>query len=150
MPFMKNPLHSTPTPAPTSELRSSRRQEAHSNGWEDKSLLTSAATGWGRAGLFGALGLALLLAAGVAQGQTFTTIKSFGILSNVSGLNPRAPLVEGPDGTLYGTAQAEGSVAGTIFKLNSDGTGFAVLKLFTNSLDGANPQAGLIPTTLIQ
>ena len=80
----------------------------------------------------------------VAQGQTFTTIKSFGILANVSGLRPRAPLVQGPDGTLYGTApDSEGSVVGTIFKVNSDGSGFTVLKRFTDSLDGASPYAGL-------
>jgi uncharacterized repeat protein (TIGR03803 family) len=76
--------------------------------------------------------------------QTFTTIKSFGIVSNITGFNPQSTLVQGPDGTLYGTATyGEASVAGTIFKMQPDGSGFTVLKLFTNSLDGANPYRGL-------
>src|SRR5205814_9047157 len=38
----------------------------------------------------------------------------------------------------------EGSIAGTVFKINSDGTGFAVLKMFTNSVGGRNPAGGLV------
>src|SRR5438874_2049848 len=83
------------------------------------------------------LGLALTMAAG--QAQIFTTIKSFGILTNVTGLNPLSTLVEGPDGTFYGTTRnGEGSTAGTVFKVQPNGSGFTVLKLFTaDSLDGA-------------
>src|SRR5690349_15705456 len=79
-----------------------------------------------------------------AHAQTFTTIKSFGILTNVTGFNPQSTLVQGPDGTLYGTARnGESIVAGTVFKVQPDGSGFAVLKWFTNSIDGASPYAGL-------
>src|SRR5215471_7089079 len=46
-----------------------------------------------------------LVSAGRVAAQTFTTIKSFGILSKVSGLNPQSTLVQGPDGTLYGTTR---------------------------------------------
>jgi len=75
------------------------------------------------------LGL-LWINAGVTA-RTFTTIRSFGILTNVTGFNPTSELVKGPDGTLYGTAsQGEGIVAGTLFKMQPDGSGFTVLKLF--------------------
>ena len=89
-----------------------------------------------------ALALALFWAQ-MAQAQTHTVIKSFGIQSKVTGLNPRAPLVQGPDGTLYGTT-LEGDGYGTVFKLQPDGTGFSVLKSFINSADGAYPCAGLV------
>jgi len=76
--------------------------------------------------------------------QTFTVIKSFGILTNVSGVRPFAPLVQGPDGTLYGTTyEGEGDIHGTVFKLWPDGSNFTVLKWFTNSVEGANPHAAL-------
>jgi uncharacterized repeat protein (TIGR03803 family) len=91
---------------------------------------------------FTVVALALALAAG--QAQTFTTLKSFGILSNVTGFNPQSTLVQGTDGTLYGTTKlGEGPVAGTVFKVQPDGSGFTVLKMFTNSIEGANPYAGL-------
>src|SRR5262245_45128746 len=37
--------------------------------------------------------------------QTFTTIKSFGFFTNISGFNPQSTLVQGLDGTLYGTTR---------------------------------------------
>src|SRR6266496_3458320 len=78
-----------------------------------------------------------------ADAQTFTTIKSFGILTNVTGSYPISPLVQGADGTLYSTASSgEGNVAGTVFKMQPDGSGFAVLKYFTNFIEGTGP-AGL-------
>ncbi len=81
----------------------------------------------------------------VASAQSYKVIKSFGVLTNVSGCHPRAPLLQGPDGTLYGTAnEGQGPVLGTVFKLNSDGTGFRVLKWFTNSVEGGLPNGGLV------
>jgi uncharacterized repeat protein (TIGR03803 family) len=46
--------------------------------------------------------------------------------------------------TLYGTTQYGGSsgLYGTVFKINTDGSGYTVLKNFTDS-DGANPRGGL-------
>src|SRR5205814_3431668 len=86
----------------------------------------------------------ILIPAGHLRAQTFTTIKSFGIFTNITGFNPQSTLVQGPDGTLYGTATyGEASVAGTVFKMQSDGSGFTVLKFFTNTLEGANPYRGL-------
>ncbi|MCS7337738.1 MAG: hypothetical protein NZ739_05800 [Verrucomicrobiae bacterium] len=78
-----------------------------------------------------------------AEAQTHTIIKHFGILTNMTGLNPRGELVQGPDGTLYGTAGPEGAMGGTLFKLRTDGSGFTVLKWFTNRLEGAEPNGGL-------
>ena len=87
------------------------------------------------------LGAAVLHAL-TSVAQTFSTIRSFGILTNVTGFNPQSQLVQGPDGTLYGTT-VYGEVNGTVFKINGDGSGFTVLKWFTNSVEGANPVAGV-------
>ena len=89
-----------------------------------------------------------LFGARMAQAQTYTVIKHFGILNRVTGVSPQAPLVQGPDGTLYGTAAGldgnGGEGYGTVFKIRPDGTGFAVLKYFTNSVEGAYSHAGLV------
>lgn len=78
-----------------------------------------------------------------ATAQTYTVMHSFG--TNVMGLYPYAPLVQGPDGTLYGTTIEGGMFdnMGQVFKVNADGSGYTVLKDF-NGLDGANPEAGLV------
>ena len=89
-----------------------------------------------------ALGLVWVNA--TATAQTFTVLKSFGNLTNITGTYPRSQLVQGPDGTLYGTTSGGyGGVEGTVFKIRPDGSGFAVLKQFTNSIDGKWPYAGL-------
>ncbi len=76
-------------------------------------------------------------------GPPCTIIKNFGNLTRVTGSNPQASLVQGPDGTLYGTAgYADGY--GTVYKIQPDGRGFAVLKCFTNSGEGAQPFGGLV------
>ncbi len=84
--------------------------------------------------------LALAAFANLATAQSYKVIKSFGVLTNATGLNPYSQLVQGLDGKLYGTANSgDGNVQGTVFKVNSDGSGFTVLKWFTNSVEGANP-----------
>jgi len=87
----------------------------------------------------------------------------FGVQTNVTGFamrydfsggedgaNPYAELVMSGD-TLYGTTRNGGSSdAGTVFAVNTDGTGFTVLHGFPatdangKNSDGANPYAGLI------
>ncbi len=48
-------------------------------------------------------------------------------------------------GTLYGATTSGGSSGrGALFKLNTNGTGYAVLHSFTNSPDGATPRAGMV------
>jgi len=95
------------------------------------------------------------------DGTNFTNLYDFpagstnssGIYTNSDGAFPFAPLILAGD-TLYGTANSTGpSGHGTVFKVNTDGTGFTVLHGFsagpgtwpnvTNS-DGANPSAGLV------
>ena len=79
---------------------------------------------------------------------SFTAIPSF-LQTNSDGANPHSGLIL-TSNTLYGTTSAGGtSGAGTVFKLNTDGTGFTILHSFTatssnTNADGANPEAGLI------
>src|SRR6266436_4764575 len=81
--------------------------------------------------------------------QTFTTLHSFSAISNSwpygnsDGSEAFGGLVISGK-TLYGTTQLGGSYGkGTVFALNTDGTGFTNLHSFTD-IDGANLQAGLI------
>jgi uncharacterized repeat protein (TIGR03803 family) len=62
------------------------------------------------------------------------------------GDEPYAALVEARDGALYGTTRAGGGdAAGTVFKLNKDGSEYAVLRRFTGAgTDGQAPYAGLV------
>src|SRR5262249_55243988 len=57
----------------------------------------------------------------------FSTIKSFG--SSPDGAYPYATLTQARDGALYGTTYGGGTNGrGTIFKLNTDGSDYAVLR----------------------
>jgi uncharacterized repeat protein (TIGR03803 family) len=85
------------------------------------------------------------------DGTGFTTLYSF--TGGSDGANPYAGLILSGN-TLYGTTEWGGSSGnGTVFALNTDGTGFTVLHTFTalygpyyssTNSDGANPQASLI------
>jgi len=81
------------------------------------------------------------------DGTGFTTLHSFGFAVGVSddGVLPYAGLILS-DGTLYGTTTYGGSPGyyGTVFAVNTDGTGFTTLYRFTNGIDGAIPEAGLL------
>jgi uncharacterized repeat protein (TIGR03803 family) len=68
----------------------------------------------------------------------------YGPRINADGAFPNAGLVlSGP--TLYGSTYYGGSWGvGTVFAVNTNGTGFTVLHNFTGGSDGANPQGGLI------
>jgi uncharacterized repeat protein (TIGR03803 family) len=58
---------------------------------------------------------------------------------------PRSSLVEGRDGTLYGTTQNGGTNdAGTVFKLKKDGSGYRVLHSLTGSLGSKPDPQGLM------
>jgi uncharacterized repeat protein (TIGR03803 family) len=96
-----------------------------------------------------------LIPAGRATAQTFTTLHSFTVLNNYTnsdGANPHTGLILSGN-TLYGTAASGGSSGeGTVFAVNTDGTGFTNLYSFTplsgaypfTNSDGATPLAGLI------
>jgi uncharacterized repeat protein (TIGR03803 family) len=81
------------------------------------------------------------------DGASFTNIHNFAVND---GENPQGGLVQGPDGTLYGTAENGGTNgSGTVFRLRPDGSGFAVLYHFTpltagTNADGTQPFSGLI------
>ena len=60
-----------------------------------------------------------------------------------NGSNPQGSLVL-VGSTIYGTTYSGGSSGhGTIYKFNTNATGFAVLYNFTNGTDGGNPACGL-------
>jgi uncharacterized repeat protein (TIGR03803 family) len=92
-----------------------------------------------------------LIPAGRVTAQTFTTLHSFTATNglaqtNSDGANPYAGLITNSSGnTLYGTAWAGGQFGkGTVFAVNTDGTGFTSVHGFTGGSDGAFPHAGLI------
>ena len=71
------------------------------------------------------------------NGQNYSVIHSFNGFSE--GFSPECGLLVGRDGWLYGTAVSGGaSGLGTVFKLNTNGSGYTVLRSFTNSPDGAH------------
>ena len=78
----------------------------------------------------------------VGMGQTFTALHRFSAVNtqfiNTDGAYPAAALVVSTN-ILYSTTSQGGSAGGgTVFKINPDGTGFAVLHNFTP----ANPSTG--------
>ena len=76
------------------------------------------------------------------DGTGFSTLYSF--TGGDDGGNPLADLILSGN-TLYGTASGiYSSSDGTVFKVNTDGTGFSTLYSFTGGADGANPEAGLV------
>jgi uncharacterized repeat protein (TIGR03803 family) len=87
-----------------------------------------------------------------AWAQTFTVLKTFNPKINVTGQHPVGTLAQGPDGMLYGvTTDGGAGGAGAVFRVQSNGTAFAVIKSFplvnvatgTNA-EGATPHAGLV------
>ena len=76
------------------------------------------------------------------DGTGFTTLYSF--TGGADGGYPSAALIQSGN-TLYGTASGEGtSNFGSIFAVNTDGSGFTILHSFTGGSDGAYPKGALI------
>jgi len=78
------------------------------------------------------------------DGTGFTNLYSF--TGGNDGANPSAPLILSTnDATLYGIANQGGaSNMGTVFAINTDGTGFTNLYSFTGENDGGNPSGPLL------
>jgi T5SS/PEP-CTERM-associated repeat protein/uncharacterized repeat protein (TIGR03803 family) len=76
------------------------------------------------------------------DGSGFGVIKNFGVAAG-EGREPRAGLVEAPDGSLLGTTRVGGGGQGTIFRLRKDGSGFQSLRFFGAAGDGARPRSAL-------
>jgi uncharacterized repeat protein (TIGR03803 family) len=94
--------------------------------------------------------LAVFMLAGLlatsAAAQAFTVLHSF--TGGIDGANPYAGLVLSGN-TLYGTAAYGGRWGfGTVFAVNTDGTGFTNLHSFygigSERVEGGNPNAGLV------
>lgn len=67
------------------------------------------------------------------DGSDYTTLYSFQTTGG-GGIVPSAGLVEGSDGVLYGTTSGGGSgFGGTVFRLNKDGSGYGVMRNFSNA-----------------
>ncbi len=85
--------------------------------------------------------------AGRVAAQTFRTLHSFTATSpptNSDGALPHSGSILSGN-TLYGTAGAGGTSGnGTVFAVNTDGTGFTNLHSFAGGSDGANPYSGLV------
>jgi uncharacterized repeat protein (TIGR03803 family) len=95
-----------------------------------------------------AITLLILSSVSLVGAQTFTNLHSFTI---ANGAYPNAMILSG--NTLFGTTSQGGSLGyGTVFAVNTDGTGFTNLHSFTalpppsfaTNSDGANPYGGLI------
>src|ERR1044071_4561318 len=98
--------------------------------------------------LFGVVAALVLVLPRQVSAQPSTLVHAF---TGLGGLYPYAGLILSGN-TLYGTTYGDCVYnCGTVFKVNTDGTGFTNLHLFTSdsnpyatNSDGANPQAGLI------
>src|SRR6185503_2100625 len=83
------------------------------------------------------------------DGTSFTNLHNFtaiwcSLFTNSDGANPFAALILSGS-TLYGTANGGGSSGnGTVFRINTDGTGFTNLYNFSGGSDGGNVDATLI------
>lgn len=77
------------------------------------------------------------------DGSHFQVLRQF---AQPEGYQPVAPVIEATNGVLYGTTSADTTNSGgTIFKINKDGSGFAVLHYFTFATnDGGNPFSALL------
>jgi uncharacterized repeat protein (TIGR03803 family) len=81
---------------------------------------------------------------GRASAQSFTTLYDFS-LTGTNGSGPLTGLLLSGN-TLYGTTSAGGPAVnwGTVFAVNTDGSGFRNLYNFTGGSDGYRPTGGLI------
>src|SRR4051794_1717980 len=87
------------------------------------------------------LGLLFSISAHAAFSEpAVSRLHSFG-LGDAAVASPSSRLLQVSDGALYGTSSAGGQTGqGTLFRLNPDGSGFALVKSFgTAPNDGARP-----------
>jgi uncharacterized repeat protein (TIGR03803 family) len=114
---------------------------ATNNGSSPNNLLLAGNMIFGTTTFGGTNSLGMVFAAST-NGANFTPLYSFGAAPD--GSYPVAGLVLG-GATLYGTAYTGGTNGGgTVFKINTDGTGYSILHWFTNAPDGFSPQSELV------
>ena len=104
-------------------------------------LVLSGNTLYGTAKNGGSLGSGTVFAINT-DGTDFTNLHNF---TDSDGDSPRAAMIISGN-KLYGTAYfgGGGSLYGTVFAINTDGSGFTNLYNFTGGSDGAYPWAGLV------
>jgi uncharacterized repeat protein (TIGR03803 family) len=79
-----------------------------------------------------------------SDGSGYAALHHFGSIAN-DGSNLQAGILIGSDGMLYGATRMGGTFgAGTLFKLNSDGSDYSVFYNFSGSNDGAQARGTLI------
>jgi uncharacterized repeat protein (TIGR03803 family) len=119
--------------------------------YPDAGLVLSGNTLYGTAAAGGSSGSGTVFAINT-NGTGFTNLhnftatytNSFGFFTNSDGATPYAVLIL-TGNTLYGTTHDGGSSGrGTVFAVNTDGTGFTTLHSFTGGSEGAYPPAGLV------
>lgn len=114
-------------------------------------LISAGGTLYGTAMYGGALGWGTVFSV-QTNGEGFTAAHNF--TGGVDGANPSGGVILS-NNTLYGTAGAGGIAgAGTVFAVNTNGSGFSTLHSFTatvndsfgvyTNVDGAHPQAGVM------
>jgi uncharacterized repeat protein (TIGR03803 family) len=76
-------------------------------------------------------------------GNNFATLRSLD--GDVDGEEPRGRLIQATDANLYGVTHSGGANnAGTLFRIDLNGTAFALIHVFGTSTEGTRPPAGLI------
>src|SRR5581483_1727315 len=110
------------------------------------SLLLSGSTLYGATSAGGANGSGTIFKVNT-DGSGFATLYSFSLDdtgTNSDGAEPNGGLVISGS-TLYGTTGVAGPLGwGTLFKISTNGTGFAIVHTFTSGSDGSNPNGGLV------
>jgi uncharacterized repeat protein (TIGR03803 family) len=123
----------------------------NSNGAGPLDLLLSGNTLYGTTTTGGSAGYGAVFAVNT-DGTGFTNMHIFtlgalnalDLTTNSDGLFPMAGLILSGN-TLYGTTELGGTAGfGTVFAINTDGTGFRTVYTFTNGIDGGDPYGKLI------
>jgi uncharacterized repeat protein (TIGR03803 family) len=77
-------------------------------------------------------------------GSGYAVIYSFQSTGG-DGQHPEAGLIQGNDGALYGTTQNGGAAgAGTVFRVNANGSGYGVVRSFSSGGDALRPFTPLV------
>ncbi len=78
------------------------------------------------------------------DGSNYSILRSF-VNNLVDGTAPQGALLQASDGAIYGTTSQDGTLGGgTIYKINTNGTGYATVYPFTPASGAVGPLAGLI------